>query len=115
MFADEYQVRGGVDLGIMSFSTDVEIGKRYSRSGIVLEARTGLVTRGASLQELSYYPFEREVCFPPCTALDVLEDFRVEGAAMMVTVALTRCCWPWSPMMTTALANSCAHSSTLVP
>ena len=82
-------MRGGVDLGMMSFSTDPEIGKRYSKSGIVLQARTGLVTRGASLQELSYYPFECEVCFPPCTAIDVIEDFQVDGSCVMLTVALT--------------------------
>ena len=73
----------------MSFSSDIAMGKLYSKSGLVLEGRTGLVTRGASLETLSYYPWECEVCFPPCTALDVLDDFRLDGASVILSVALT--------------------------
>ena len=86
---DEFNVRGGVEKAFMSFSSDPAMGKKYSKSGLVLEGRTGLVTRGASLESLSYYPWECEVCFPPCTALDVLDDFRLDGAFVILSVALT--------------------------
>ena len=75
---------------MMSFSTTkTVVEQHYSSSGVILEAQTSLVTRGASLASLSYYPAEAEVCFPPCTAIDLVDNGRLDGACVIMKVALT--------------------------
>ena len=77
--SDDYKcVRGGVEYGFMSFSTESSVAERYARLGdnasssTVIEAEMGLVDRGAALDWLSQYPEEREICFPALTALSVV-------------------------------------------
>jgi len=75
---------------MMSFSTaKAVVEQHYSSSGVILEAQTSLVTRGASLASLSYYPAEAEVCFPPCTAIDLVDNGRLDGASVIMKVSLT--------------------------
>ena len=70
----------------MSCSTERSVGLQYGDGGYLFEIRTGMVTRGASLQWLSYYPGENEVCFPPCTALELLRRNRMEEGAIVLEV-----------------------------
>ena len=61
----------------MSCSQSRDVALEYSRGGYLLELRTGMTTRGADLSWVSFYPEEREVCLPPCTAMEVLSKSRV--------------------------------------
>eukprot|EP00298_Acanthocystis_sp_HF-20_P018268 c21929_g2_i1.p1 GENE.c21929_g2_i1~~c21929_g2_i1.p1 ORF type:complete len:546 (+),score=191.20 c21929_g2_i1:25-1638(+) len=81
--ADKYNVKGGVEFGFTSCTTNREVALEYS-SGYLFELSTGMVTRGASISWLSFYPEEREVCLPPCTALEVTDHSRFEGKNVIV-------------------------------
>ena len=72
----------------MSCSTERSVGLQYGDGGYLFELQTGMVTRGASLQWLSYYPEEKEVCFPPCTALELLRRNRMDGQAVILEVSV---------------------------
>ena len=76
----------------MSCSTDRSVGLEYGEGGYCFEMQTGLVTRGATLGWLSYYPEEKEVCFPPCTALEVRRRSRVQQGAVVIEMTLVRNC-----------------------
>ena len=47
-----------------------------------------MVDRGADVQWLSQYPFEREILLPPLTGLEVVGK-RVEGKVLVVSVRLS--------------------------
>lgn len=91
-------VRGGVEYGFMSTTTDKEVALTFAKDGdrktssTLVVANMGMVDRGASLSWLSQYPHEREVLFAPLTALEVTDitDFQDEGAfnIRQVTVRL---------------------------
>ena len=58
-----YDVRGGVEAGFMSCTTNKEVAMHYSAGssmGIVFEVQQGMVNRGASIDWLSQYPHEKE-------------------------------------------------------
>ena len=75
---------GGVEFAFMSCTRDRRVAARYGQGGYLFELTTGLTTRGADLSWLSFYPDEEEVCFPPCTAVEVLRKSRVvEGVVVM--------------------------------
>jgi hypothetical protein len=71
---DEYGLRGGVEFGFLSATTDRQVALDYaamSGTGIVYEIQQGMGDRGASISWLSQYPHEQEVCFPPVLGLEV--------------------------------------------
>ena len=87
-------VQGGTEFGFMSCSTDRSVGLQYGKGGYLFELQTGMVTRGASLQWLSYYPEETEVCLPPCTAVELRRKDRIDHGAVVVELGVV--CLPKS-------------------
>ena len=81
-----YRVRGGVEFAFLSCSEKRHVALQYGCNGFVFEMHTGLVSRGANLSWLSYYPEESEVCFPPCTALQLVRKDRMYQGAVVLTV-----------------------------
>ena len=75
--------RGGVEWGLMSTTTNRNVAMQYSgadrRRGTVFDISVGRVDLGADLSELSQYPGEKEMLFPPLTFLEVVGEPRVEG------------------------------------
>ena len=72
----------------MSCTTDRAIALGYSGGGYLFEMHTGLVSRGACISWLSYYPHEREVCFGPMTALDVVRSQEMDENAVVVELTV---------------------------
>merc|ERR1712194_416920 len=89
--ANMYNVRGGVEYGFMSTTTDRDVALQYARSGdemsMVLQMQLGMVDRGADLSWLSQYPLEREICFSPLTSLEV-QATSVESSVLLVDVRI---------------------------
>ena len=86
--ANAFGVKGGVENGFMSTTLDRGVAMGYakgdgSRPGIVIEAKQGMVNRGADVSWLSQYPHEEEILFGPLTGLEVLST-RVEGSLVVV-------------------------------
>jgi hypothetical protein len=89
--------RGGIELGFLSATTDAEQAMKYASEAVdaadgsakrmVLELHTGLTSRGAELSWLSQYPHERETCFVPGTAHELLGS-RVDGTCVIVELQL---------------------------
>ena len=67
--------QGGIELGMLSTTTDKAVAIRYSgareKRAIVLEIEAGRIDLGASLGFLSQYPQEEEFLMPPLTCLEV--------------------------------------------
>ena len=88
--------RGGVEMAFLSTTRDREVAMAYAKGGskdapacgIVLEIQQGLIDRGADLAWLSQYPFEREICFTPLTALEVVST-RIEDDMQVVEMRPT--------------------------
>ena len=57
-------MRGGVEFGFLSTTTDRSVAMHYAASaaGVVLEMQMGMVDRGADISWLSQYPFEHGGC-----------------------------------------------------
>ncbi|EKX44271.1 hypothetical protein GUITHDRAFT_62307, partial [Guillardia theta CCMP2712] len=71
---DQYGVSGGVELGMMSTTTDVQVALEYATRGdhpTVFEISCGAVDRGASVKFLSQYPDEEEILYPPLSYLEL--------------------------------------------
>ena len=66
---------GGVEPAFMSTTTDLAVAEAFAGGagapGTIFEFEFDLVSRGADLQCLSMYPAERELLWPPCTAITV--------------------------------------------
>ncbi len=80
---DEHAIRGGIELAFMSTSLHKDVAQDYARDargGLVFVIQQGMADRGADLSWLSQYPSEREICFGPCTGLEV-QSTRVEQHA----------------------------------
>eukprot|EP00286_Rhodomonas_abbreviata_P001294 CAMPEP_0181290074 /NCGR_PEP_ID=MMETSP1101-20121128/1224_1 /TAXON_ID=46948 /ORGANISM="Rhodomonas abbreviata, Strain Caron Lab Isolate" /LENGTH=1392 /DNA_ID=CAMNT_0023394343 /DNA_START=102 /DNA_END=4280 /DNA_ORIENTATION=- len=79
---DEFGCRGGVELGLLSMTTNREIALQYSGKSdfrpTVFEIDVGQVDRGASVNWLSQYPKEEEVLMPPLSNLEVVGAPRME-------------------------------------
>ena len=79
--------RGGVEWGLMSTTTNRSVAMQYSgadkKRGTVFEILVGRVDLGADLSELSQYPGEKEMLFPPLTFLEVVGEPRVEGSVVV--------------------------------
>eukprot|EP01043_Picozoa_sp_COSAG02_P018544 COSAG02_NODE_868_length_16360_cov_12.608204_7_plen_1171_part_00 len=81
-------VRGGVEYGFMSTTTDENVAMSFAKNGDATTASTlvvasmGMIDCGATLDWLSQYPHEREILLPPLTAMEVveIEDFVDSGA-----------------------------------
>ena len=89
---DTSGVKGGVEYGFMSTTTDRSVAMQYASdptkgAGTVLEIQTGMIDKGADLSWISQYPHERELCFPPLTSLQVLGT-SVEGTVLVVSLRL---------------------------
>ena len=75
---DANNVRGGVEFGFMSTTIEEGVALSYAMgrsaktSSTLIESTMGMVDRGASLDWLSQYPHEREILFPPLTAVEVI-------------------------------------------
>ena len=69
----------------MSTTTNREVAVHYARgeAALIFEIQLGLVDRGADLSWLSQYSHEKEICFPPLTALRVRE-LKIEGSVLLV-------------------------------
>lgn len=71
--ADEFGLRGGVELGCMSTTDDQRVAFEYAAGdfGLVMEIAQSVNARGAMFDWLSQYPHECEITFPPLTVLEV--------------------------------------------
>ena len=56
------------------------------KAGVLLEIKQTLTARGASLQWLSQYPGETEICFPPLCALTV-NNKRAHGSLLVIELS----------------------------
>ena len=96
--ANAFGVKGGVEGGFMSTTTDKTTASFYARGGadkskhgsaaILFEAQMGMVDRGADVGWLSEFPHESEILFAPLTGMEV-RGARVEGAMQVYEVVLT--------------------------
>ena len=92
---NQYGVRGGIEYGFSSTTTDREQALHYAgasgndalSASTVLEMQMGMVDRGADLAWLSQYPHEREILFPPLLAQEVLST-TVHGNSLVVQCRL---------------------------
>eukprot|EP00908_Phaeocystis_cordata_P025669 Transcript_8129.p1 GENE.Transcript_8129~~Transcript_8129.p1 ORF type:complete len:593 (-),score=113.69 Transcript_8129:110-1783(-) len=89
--ANEFGVKAGVENGFMSTTRDRGVAMGYakgdgSRMGIVIEARQGMVNRGAAISWLSQYPHEEEILFGPLTGIEVLST-RIDDSVVIIECA----------------------------
>ena len=88
---NELGVRGGIEYGFSSTTTDKEQAMAYAQGGnskvgdamTIFEMRMGMVDRGADLSWLSQYPHEKEVLLPPLTGVEALNS-DVEGNMLVI-------------------------------
>jgi len=78
--AVDFRELGGVEIGFMSTTVDRKVALHYAGAGkrgklaILMEMKQGLANaRGANLADLSQYPGEAEILWPPLTAIEVEE------------------------------------------
>jgi len=87
---DAFGVSGGVELGMLSTSQDMNVAIQYAGKGMlptVFEISCGAVDRGASLNVLSQYPGEEEMLYPPLSYLELIKQPQIrvlEGKAVRV-------------------------------
>ena len=79
---DKRGVKGGVEYGFLSTTTNKDIAYEYSGvksgNGIVFEINVGAIDIGAELKSISQYPGENELLFGPLSNLEVVGFPRVE-------------------------------------
>jgi hypothetical protein len=67
--------RGGVELGLLSTTTNREVAMQYSgksvNRAVIFEILVGRIDLGASIRILSQYPQENEFLWPPRCCLEV--------------------------------------------
>lgn len=95
---NSYGVKGGVEGGFMSTTTNMETALFYASGGadksmrggpaIVFESQMGMVDRGADVAWLSEFPHEAEILFAPLTGIE-MRGSRVMGAVQVYEVNLT--------------------------
>jgi len=86
-------IRGGIELGFLSTTTDRAVAKKYStekedQPSMVFEIQMGMVDRGASIQFLSQFPAEEEILFAPLTGLEVVGTIQANGRTLVVQLRL---------------------------
>ena len=94
---NDFGVRGGVECGFMSTTTDRHVAIEYAdgrqgagateAAGFLFEIQQGMVDRGAELGWLSQYPHEAEILFAPLTSME-LHSVRVDGGVLVYEVRL---------------------------
>ncbi|KOO20837.1 achain structural determinant protein [Chrysochromulina tobinii] len=92
---NEMGVRGGIEYGFSSTTTDKKQALQYASHGCkdgdamtIFEMQMGMVDRGADLTWLSQYPHEREVLLPPLTGIEALTS-DVEGSMLLISARLS--------------------------
>ena len=86
---NEFNVRGGIEYGFMSTTTeasvalDYAIGDDQSAASTVMVADMGMIDRGAALDWLSQYPDENEILLPPLTAIEMLDGSDVRADELL--------------------------------
>jgi Leucine-rich repeat (LRR) protein len=89
---NEQNVRGGIELGFMSTTTERKVAMSYAKAeikpSIVFEMQMGMIDRGAPLQWCSQFPNEAEILFAPLTGLEVVGTPRVEDSVIIVQLRL---------------------------
>ena len=85
--SDKAGLRGGIEWGLMSTTTNRDVAVNYSgkdkNRGTVFEISVGRIDIGADLSWVSQYPGESEILFPPLTCLEVVGEPRVEGGVII--------------------------------
>ena len=91
-------MKGGIEGGFMSTTTDKKTALFYAKGGadkskrdgpsILFEAQMGMIDRGADVSWLSQFPHEAEILFPPLTGMEV-RGSRVEGTVQVFVMAFT--------------------------
>jgi hypothetical protein len=85
-------VRGGIELGFMSTTTDRKVALEYAKSeetpSVVFEMQMGMIDRGAPLKWCSQFPGEEEILFAPLTGLEVVGTPKVEESAIIIELRL---------------------------
>jgi hypothetical protein len=77
---DEFGVRGGTELGMMSTTRKFEVALQYTghakqkKMPTVFKIAINAVSRGAVLSEFSQYPGEEEILFSPRSFLEVVGE-----------------------------------------
>jgi hypothetical protein len=85
---------GGVELGLMSTTTDKDVALQYSGASsgkllpTILEITIGKTSTGADISWLSQFECEREILFPPLTHLEIV-DAHEENGVLVVKVKPT--------------------------
>jgi NLR family CARD domain-containing protein 3 len=87
---NETGVRGGVEFGFSSTTTDRKQALHYAagRASTVFRMRMGMVDRGADVSWLSQYPHERECLFAPLLGIEVVST-EVDASVLVVQTALS--------------------------
>jgi len=86
---NEMGVRGGIEYGFSSTTTNREQALLYAGGGdqkdaaTIFEMQMGMVDRGADLTWLSQYPHEQEVLLPPLTGIEAL-NVNVDGTMLVI-------------------------------
>ena len=86
---NEMGVRGGIEYGFSSTTTDREQALLYAGgleqkdASTIFEMQMGMVDRGADLTWLSQYPHESEVLLPPLTGIEAL-TVDVDGSMLVI-------------------------------
>lgn len=82
---DEFNIRGGIEFGFTSMTTDKKQALHYAKgnAATLFEAEMGLIDRGASMSEISQYPFEAEIVFPPLLGIEVKGNTARGGLLLM--------------------------------
>ena len=87
---EEFMLKGGVELGCMSTTSDLAVVAGYARSQAPLLLRIKIdnpMEMGADIRWLSMFPGEEEVLFPPLTFLKPMFKQQVRnGVGIVVTV-----------------------------
>lgn len=77
---DEAGVRGGVERGVLSLTTDIAVAINYvagRKLATIFEIAVGAVNKGAAISHLSQWPEEEEVIMPPGSFLEVAGPLKV--------------------------------------
>eukprot|EP00301_Raphidiophrys_heterophryoidea_P005067 c12163_g1_i2.p1 GENE.c12163_g1_i2~~c12163_g1_i2.p1 ORF type:complete len:1319 (-),score=392.82 c12163_g1_i2:163-4014(-) len=80
--------RCGIEAGFVSCSTEPSVAIDWAGSGYVMEVQPDAATRGANLSWLSFYPEEKELCFPPCSMLEYSQKSRMDGSVVVLHMNL---------------------------
>ena len=92
--ANEHGVMGGIELALMSTTTDRNVAVGYMQqtdkeAKMLFEIRMGMIDRGADVSLLSQFPTEKEILFAPLTGLEVASVPRVQGGIIVVELRLS--------------------------